>query len=95
MDAIRKNCKAAAKIKEWRRGNHADVLNVLIAWIFCLQAYAAERPTVLPLTSQPALSSGETIAIQMLGTPRGGKEERQVTSPRWRLECPNASKQAK
>jgi hypothetical protein len=36
MDAITKNCKAAAKIKEWRRDNRADVLNTLIAWIFCL-----------------------------------------------------------
>ena len=36
MDAITKNCKAAAKIKEWRRENRADVLYMLIARIFCL-----------------------------------------------------------
>jgi len=36
MDAITKNCKAAPKIKEWRRENRVHVLKEFIAWIFCL-----------------------------------------------------------
>lgn len=34
MDAIWKNCKATAKINNGISENRADVLNVIIAWIF-------------------------------------------------------------
>lgn len=36
MDDICKNCKATEKINNGVSENRADLLNKLIAWIFCL-----------------------------------------------------------